>query len=557
MSRSDSDLRLSAALVTLLASGVLAFVPPAAGAQAGPDCDGPPGEPAPGTAAWHEREQENDYCGEQRSHDTSSNPAFASPSFQDPFRDPAELNGVRFRYQEVSFTNRAGERIAGALFRPLASDRPPYPGVVVVHGGGARQEMYLWGSEALAEAGYMVLTFQVPESGNTGGDTHYPNTKDALDYFESTRNPLRSELDRDHVGLAGHSAGGVAVSQLGQEDPRVSAIVSWDRAKSSAMPAGLRLRTPALFLVADFNCQRVPVCVPQPYESPPDPRGPGNKDEDFQRVSAAGVDTMKIALRAATHLDFTQFVPATGSRYGAVVSSYYTLAWFDRYLRHHDDALARLTATKFDDSADVHNISGGTFDPETRQNVPAHIAGQRVADRLSFHFRSAYSFAHGTRRCEDMRAGCPPAVAGSRCLPRRLAAGAHRIGPARLGGSYGALFRRYRAVRRRRGVTRFCVRGGGRFLVGARRGRIDFVATTAHGHRNRRHRLGPKRRLPGAGIPGTRRVGRGLFVSRRVGRGRLVYGTRRGRVRFLAAAPRRAALRSRSLERRLRSAGLR
>ena len=186
------------------------------------------------------------------------------------------------------------------------------------------------------------------------------------------------------------------------------------------MPPGLKLRTPALFLVADFNCQRVPVCVPQPYPSPPDPKGPGNKDEDFQRVSGAGIDSMKIALRAATHLDFTQLTPGTGSRYGAVVASYYTLAWFDRYLRgavpgNHalaGGALARLTATTFDDSADVHSISGGVFDPQTQQNVPARIGGQPVADRLSFHFRSAYFLAGGRYRCEDMRAGCSAPAGG-------------------------------------------------------------------------------------------------------------------------------------------------
>jgi pimeloyl-ACP methyl ester carboxylesterase len=295
---------------------------------------------------------------------------------------------------------------------------------VIVHGGGANQEMYFWAAEGLAEAGYMVLSFQIPEPDNAAGDTHYANSKDALDYFDSTPdqptaagdvNPLSSQLDRGHVGLAGHSAGGAAVSQLGQEDPRVSAIVSWDRAKSSPMPAGLRFRTPALFLVADFNCQQVPVCVPEPYPSPPDPRGPGDKDEDFQRVSAAGVDSMKVALRAATHLDFTQFSPGTGSRYGAVVAFYYTLAWFDRYLKGAEpghgalarSALARLTATRFDSSADVHNISGGSFDPLSQQNVPARIGGQPVADRLSFEFRSAYFLAGGRYRCEDMRAGCP------------------------------------------------------------------------------------------------------------------------------------------------------
>jgi hypothetical protein len=186
------------------------------------------------------------------------------------------------------------------------------------------------------------------------------------------------------------------------------------------MPAGLHMRTPALFLVADFNCQKVPVCVPQPYTSPPDPLGPGNKDEDFQRVSAAGVDTMKIALRAATHLDFTQLAPGTGSRYGAVVSLYYTLAWFDRYLRA--GSLQRLVATRFDDSADVHSISGGAFDPQTLQNVPAKIAGQPVADRLSFHFRSAYYLDGGRYQCPSMRAGCPPPgakFATPRCEDRR------------------------------------------------------------------------------------------------------------------------------------------
>jgi hypothetical protein len=181
------------------------------------------------------------------------------------------------------------------------------------------------------------------------------------------------------------------------------------------MRAGLPLRTPALFLTADYNCQQVPVCVPQPYTSPPDPLGPGTKDEDFRRVRAAGIDTMKVALRSATHLDFTQFgIAGTGSRYGAAVASYYTLSWFDRYLRGTRPrshtiaarALRRLTATTFDDSADIHNISGGTFDPLTQSNVPAFLAGQPVADRLSFRFRSAYFLEHGAKRCEDIRKRC-------------------------------------------------------------------------------------------------------------------------------------------------------
>lgn len=426
---------------------VAAVSPGAALGTGSPDCDGPVPDAQPGTVAYAQREQDNDSCGEQRVSDTAGNPAFAAavaelsarhpgelPPEEDPFRDPDALQGVRFRSQPISFTAATGQRLPGRIFRPcdascgkrppgVLAPKPRYPGVIVVHGGSANQEMYLWGTEALAEAGYMVLTFQIPEPDNAESSFHYPDTKDALDYFTSTPghptkagdvNPLWTELDRDHIGLAGHSAGGVAVSRIGQEDPRVSAIVSWDRAQSTPMPANLKLHTPALFVVADFNCQRVPVCVPQPYTSAPDPKGPGNKDEDYQRLAAAGVDTMKIALRAATHLDFTQFPPGTGSRYGAVTTSYYTLAWFNRYLRGAmpgrralaGGALRRLTAGRFDDSADLHNISGGTFDPLTQQNVPAHIAGQPVRDRLSFHFRSAWSFGHGRVGCEDIRAGC-------------------------------------------------------------------------------------------------------------------------------------------------------
>ena len=263
----------------------------------------------------------------------------------DPFREPSRWNGSRFRYEELSYSDASGKQFPALLFRPcdrscrnmpagLKRYQPPYPGVVIMHGGAASQEMYLWAAEGLAEAGYMVLTFSIARTDSS----HYADTKSALELPDLRANPRWSELDRRHIGLAGHSAGGVAVSRLGQEDPRVAAIVSWDRAQSGRMPAGLRLRTPALFVAADFNCQQVPVCLPVRYSSPPDPLGPGNKDEDFQRVRRAGVDTMKIALRAMTHLTFTEFPQANGSRYGNADAFYYTLAWFDRYLRRGDAA---------------------------------------------------------------------------------------------------------------------------------------------------------------------------------------------------------------------------
>jgi hypothetical protein len=149
------------------------------------------------------------------------------------------------------------------------------------------------------------------------------------------------------------------------------------------------------------------------------------------------------------------------------------------------------------------------------------------------------------------RGGAP---AGTRCVPRRLRVTGRGIGPARLGRSYPALARRYRAARRGPRFTRFCVRGGGRLLVGARRGKIDFVATTARGHRTRR--LGAGRRVRGGRILGARRIHRKLLVGGRRGPGRVIYGVRARRVRFVAVVPARQARRTRALVRRLRAAGL-
>jgi hypothetical protein len=140
----------------------------------------------------------------------------------------------------------------------------------------------------------------------------------------------------------------------------------------------------------------------------------------------------------------------------------------------------------------------------------------------------------------------------TRCLPRRLGVRRGRIGPVSLGASLRGLQRGYRVARRGRVVTRFCVRGGGRFLVGASGDRIDFVGSTSRGHSTRQ--TAPGRRLGRS--RGARRVRRGVLVGTLPGNGRVVYGHRRGRTAFVAVVPPRAAARPRALVRRLRAIGL-
>ena len=148
-----------------------------------------------------------------------------------------------------------------------------------------------------------------------------------------------------------------------------------------------------------------------------------------------------------------------------------------------------------------------------------------------------------------------------RCVPRRVRVTGRRIGHARIGRSYARFARRFRPIRRSRRFTRFCVRGGGRFLVGRRRGKIDFVATTARRHATRKLRPGKRapRRIRGARSFRRGLRGHTLIVGRRQGRGRVIYGVRKRRVRYLATVSHRqvrSGKARRNLVRRLDAAGL-
>ena len=442
--------------VLVLAVGALALALPAESpAQGGGvDCGGAAPDAQPGTPEWDARDQNNTFCATQRHYDQSLHPVSplpASPemegvaplSLTDAYREPSRHDDQRFRFDPASITNRDGAALATEIYRPCAPSscagmpgtvrafEPKYPAVIVLHGGGSRKELHWWSSQTLAEAGYMTVAFN-------GAAGNRANAEDVLNWLFATPraptaagefNPYWRELDRKRVGLAGHSMGGQTASVLGQDDPRVSAIVAWDRGTGLQLPE--ELDTPTLFFVGDYACQANPVCEPEPYPEPPGGEGPGERGKEYDIVRAAGVDAMKLVLRASTHLDWTLSEPA-GNRYAETVSVYYTLAWFERYLRGAGDGrrrikrngFKRLTAATFDHSADRHNISQGLYDPAAAAanpsdpyagNVPYLIAGLPVEDRLSFYFPSkCYITAPGRKPgrhivSEDLRADpCAP-----------------------------------------------------------------------------------------------------------------------------------------------------
>src|SRR3954452_11945859 len=326
----------------------------------------------------------------------------------------------------VSFRALDGATLRGHVFVPPATVPKPkkgYPGVVITDGSvQAYQELYYWAAEDLAAHGYMVLVYDVQGQGSSDlfpancpdpsnapvscpgvpyqqNYNFYQGAEDSLSFFLSdpehpfggSYNPYARVLDRSRVGIAGHSLGAAAVSVVGQCDKRVKTIVAWDNlqavtdCKGVTIPAQYRsaklLHAPALALTNDYGF------LTEATLTPPDAK---SKMDGYEQLAKAGLDAQIVAFRGATHLTYT-YIPLVfqANELSERMASYYTRAWFDLQLRGDRTGLTRLTATKFDGSADAHSIGTGVYDPSAADptdpysgNVPYKIAGITVADAV-------------------------------------------------------------------------------------------------------------------------------------------------------------------------------
>ncbi len=281
--------------------------------------------------------------------------------------------------------------------------------------------------------GWSIRSKEKARHATVGGNS-VPRAIDATDFFAATPtsptsggefNPWHERLDRERLGIIGHSGGaGVALS-VGHGDSRYDAIVAWDPAGSATL-TGVTPRIPTMIQVADYTLREGPV----PRAEKPVPE-PGSKYAFFDTIRDAGVDVMQVAPRASTHLDWTRFAAVNpfGSSidhgvFGEVVAAYYTRAWLDRYVAGEGKPptrgrapLRRLTASgndRFGASVDKLSIGSGFFDADEAEprgdpeagNVPLAIEGLPIRNLLSFHYDSKYFLDGGDRECDDMRAGC-------------------------------------------------------------------------------------------------------------------------------------------------------
>lgn len=397
----------------------------------------PSGDPAPGSPEWIARDSERLQCDNQRDYDRRTQPVAHTTSArygEDWYRQPFLYDDVRFRFDYLPTGTGPGGVPAMEVYRPC-SNAPgscpglpeglprfdaPYPVVIVHHGFIAQMSHHRYNAQVFAEAGYLAITVNGTHPLNGAPNVQRNvNAGLVLDWLASEASgEIGTEADLDRVALAGHSQGSAAALSY-QGDPRVHTILAWDGgdgiAENNTAQPIMYQRTDGAF------------SAPQATARTDYPAGRDRGLETYLTHKERGLDVFHLTLRATNHIDWNGngVGSLAGNRLSELVINYYSLAWLDRHLRGRlasdpngdvityegrseaqerayrqaqaQDAFDRLTAMRFDDSTDIHNISMGWYDPVQHAtsidplyggNVPYSIEGLWVTDRLSPEFRS-------------------------------------------------------------------------------------------------------------------------------------------------------------------------
>lgn len=163
------------------------------------------------------------------------------------FRRPQEESigkGARpYRSEEVSFGNpqAAGVTLKGLFSKPEGAG--PFPAVVLIAGSGPQSrneavgnhEVFLVLADYLNRQGIAVLRYDKRGIGASTGAYATATTADFSSDAEAAVRYLatRSDVDARHVGVLGHSEGGIIAPVVAVADPQVSFVV---------LMAGLGLR---------------------------------------------------------------------------------------------------------------------------------------------------------------------------------------------------------------------------------------------------------------------------------------------------------------------------
>jgi hypothetical protein len=335
----------------------------------------------------------------------------------------ARRNQLRFDWNDdvhetrVRFKSRTCADLNGTLYAPLTLPKKPVPGVLVFppSGGVADESQVAYIARTLASNGYIAMTADPQGVGDSGllshpvcntepgystpspcpgipfqqTDSWMDMARSSLDFFLSPSNPLRPKIDAGAIGAVGHSLGARVSSYL--QDPRfdgagvrrIHAVVGLDNISSNYYgdPSAGGGDTPVNdLIVGQYPTGDEPIDIAVPglgLASDGTNADPDFKKYAFERWREAGVPSGMLVFEGVAHDDFSQGASsdeATLHRF-----AYYTLAWFDRWLRDDTSAIDRL--------------------------LTRDVLGTDATALLSDTQHSAW-YLPGAMECDDWRTGC-------------------------------------------------------------------------------------------------------------------------------------------------------
>ncbi|ESQ94144.1 alpha/beta hydrolase family protein [Asticcacaulis benevestitus] len=156
------------------------------------------------------------------------------PFARRPQEEAIATNPHPFPSEDVGFDNAsAGVHLAGTFSKPVGAG--PLPAVVLISGSGRNtrdeegygHKAFVVLADALNRAGIAVLRYDKRGAGQSTGDYDAATTADFAADAEAAVTYLasRSDVDPKHVGLVGHSEGGIIAPIVAGHLPSVSFAV--------------------------------------------------------------------------------------------------------------------------------------------------------------------------------------------------------------------------------------------------------------------------------------------------------------------------------------------
>ena len=334
-------------------------------------------------------------------------------------------------------------RLSGRVWAPKGSKAGDGLPAVVIENGSiqAPEPLYWWMAQALVRSGYVVMTFdprgqgrsdqQTPAGGqgsNIDSSVFWNGLVNVIDFFRSTPvapyphnascagtyatpvtdfNPYFDRIDRDRLGLAGHSLGATGVSvvqsygaagaepwpgKFDRTNP-VKVIVAWDGLSTPAPASG---STPAVVPHVPAMGQSSEYGIGgTPKTAPPDVEG---EKGAYVAWRDAGVPVYQLTIQGSTHFEWSLIptFPSTSwcpevvegqcsGGWGRPLAEHYSMAWFDRWLKKPGEQGYETADSRL-------------------------LADADWVERYSFYSKAARAFPsrNGAKQlCEDIRAGCP------------------------------------------------------------------------------------------------------------------------------------------------------